>query len=788
VRTYNNKWELSPGPKLESGYSIKRRWVLTRALPVNCNIILINKTKINYPNYRAYSIWNKRNGRLQDKIKFELNKFTFESNYVFRKYSSMITKKDIKPLKDKKLTNEIKQTLLKGDWITVSQKQRLITYIENVQKSISETTLKYGMFSKGLNYLTESYLHSLLIQVYAVEVLSKNKESKTAGSDNLILDHSCENKILILSKIKRFYSIEKIPGRRIYIPKSNSNESRPLTIPSIIDRAVQQLFVIVMDPIIEVNSDLFSFGFRKGRDQIMAIGHIQKKLQTKPSRGEITEVDYPLIWDADIRKCFESINHEWLLNNIPIPKKYKFIFKKWLTSGYIEFAKGVVHTTSQGIPQGGIISPLLMNMTLNGMENLIEEAKVEYKKKIKGSAIRKRNNGENKLSVKIKSNVKGKFKEVAISCEFIRYADDFIIICGSPVLLDIIKKKVKVFLLIRGLEIHPDKSRTLYFNINRPFNFLGYTFVYLIRTNHIRSKFLMRYIREYRLQGRPRLYVYPSTLKYNNIKLKIKEILRSSYNTTVFQLINKLNPIIRGWVNYYSFSNSGGTLTSFRKFLYDCLKIYLIKKHKRASIKWLMRQHFLLNLLPKQYNLEPKLFFKINPEVLKNKWNFYGLAFKDGNGNFYDKPKINILLWPNKVNKLVTATIFAPSRELLKTNYYLKKELWMEEMTKLKKHHFSFRTTLWETLYNRDGDICYLCKDKLTDDINDMNNDIHIHHIIPWSEDKTYNVNNLVLVHNNCHLGWHLEPVGKVERKKKEAKNGKITYSNNRTKIKSDEK
>src|ERR1700689_4765690 len=110
----------------------------------------------------------------------------------------------------------------------------------------------------------------------------------------------------------------------------------------------------------------------------------------------------------------------------------------------------MVHTTSQGIPlphpQGGIISPLLMNLTLNGMENLIEEAKLEYKNKIKKSAIRKCKNGENKLSVKMKSKVKGEFKEVAISSEFIRYADDFIIICGSPVLLHIIKIKVKEFL------------------------------------------------------------------------------------------------------------------------------------------------------------------------------------------------------------------------------------------------------------------------------------------------------------------------------------------------------
>jgi len=166
------------------------------------------------------------------------------------------------------------------------------------------------MHSKELNYLSEGYLHSLLLQVYSIEVLSKNKGSKTAGSDNLILDSTSKSKIFILNKIKRFYSLEKIPGKRIYIPKFNSKELRPLTIPSIIDRAVQQLFLLVLDPIIEVYSDNYSFGFRKGRNQIMAIGHIQKKLQTKPSRGKMTKADYPLIWDADIRKCFDSINHE----------------------------------------------------------------------------------------------------------------------------------------------------------------------------------------------------------------------------------------------------------------------------------------------------------------------------------------------------------------------------------------------------------------------------------------------------------------------------------------------
>jgi len=151
------------------------------------------------------------------------------------------------------------------------------------------------MYSNKVNYLIENYLHSLLFHIYAIETLSKNRGSKTPGVDNLVLDNTFESKIFILRKLKRFYSIDKIPGKRIYIPKVNSEELRPLTIPSIIDRAIQQLFLLVMDPIIDVNSDLYSFGFRKGRNQIMAIGHLQKKLQTKPSRGNHINVDYPIV-------------------------------------------------------------------------------------------------------------------------------------------------------------------------------------------------------------------------------------------------------------------------------------------------------------------------------------------------------------------------------------------------------------------------------------------------------------------------------------------------------------
>jgi RNA-directed DNA polymerase len=201
-----------------------------------------------------------------------------------------------------------------------------------------------------------------------------------------------------------------------------------------------------------------------------------------------------------------------------------------------------------GVPQGGIISPLLMNFTLNGMEAEIEKAKKEFKNKMKGAYIRYREIDGYRLSIKSvgRTNKDQIFKERDIACKIIRYADDFIVLCGSESLLNLIKINIQTFLKVRGLEIHPDKSRTIKFSINTPFDFLGYTFNYLIRTKNIYNKFLQHSKPEYRLQGRPRLFVYPAKSKYEAIKIRIKNILKTNYNIQAYRLISILNPILRG--------------------------------------------------------------------------------------------------------------------------------------------------------------------------------------------------------------------------------------------------
>jgi retron-type reverse transcriptase len=193
-------------------------------------------------------------------------------------------------------------------------------FIEKSQHSLAEISKKEGINSRILRLFFEKFIHSLLFQVFAIESLTKYSGSKNKnaphdphaphqGVDSLFLKNTFESKFDLLKKLKKFRTNKILaprPLRRIYITKNN-NEKITLSIPSILDRATQQLVLLLLEPIIEVHSDIYSFGFRKGRNPIMAIGTLQKNLQIKPNTMK-RYVDIQYIWDADIN-C-DKINHD----------------------------------------------------------------------------------------------------------------------------------------------------------------------------------------------------------------------------------------------------------------------------------------------------------------------------------------------------------------------------------------------------------------------------------------------------------------------------------------------
>jgi hypothetical protein len=262
---------------------------------------------------------------------------------------------------------------------------------------------------------------------------------------------------------------------------------------------------------------------------------------------------------------------------------------------------------------------------------------------------------------------------------------------------------------------------------------------------------------------------------------------------TAYKLIALLNPMITEWINYYSFSNAGGTLSSLKAFLYKRLKIWLIKKHPKASIVWLMKQYMLFGEIGKQHNLDNKTMnvFKIkslNHESLRtNKWNFFGLAFKDDKGQQYDIPRLNILKWPTNIKNIVVSTVLAPSRSLLKTNIYTNKTEWLDFRLKQEALHSNKSVSLFYELWKREMTLCYLCKYPLELDLED---NIVVHHKESWSETRSNKKENLALVHESCHYDWlrsNNSSEGKILRKtdqKRVARDlTKVKFSKNRTKL-----
>ena len=262
--------------------------------------------------------------------------------------------------------------------------------------------------------------HSFYAKALAVKQVTENKGRKTSGVDGETWQ-SATKKWRAISSLKRS-GYKASPLRRVFIPKSNG-QKRPLGIPTMLDRGMQALYLLAVEPEVETNSDGNSFGFRKQRSCADAIEQCFKVLCRKRA-GE-------WVLDADIKGCFDNISHEWMLKHLNIDKP---ILSQWLNAGFME--SGKVYPTLAGTPQGGIISPTLMNMVLNQLQGTIEEA----------SGVKRGKHRE------IRSNV----KRVSV----IRYADDFVVTAHSQAfLVDTILPCINEFMSQRGLALSPEKTK-----------------------------------------------------------------------------------------------------------------------------------------------------------------------------------------------------------------------------------------------------------------------------------------------------------------------------------------
>lgn len=364
--------------------------------------------------------------------------------------------------------------------------------------------------------------HSFSGRALAVKRVTENRGKRTPGVDRLIWSTPKIKLNAVLSLSRRGYRPQ--PLRRIYIPKANGKQ-RALGIPCMIDRAQQALHLLALEPIAETMADPNSYGFRTARSTADAIEQCFKAL----SHTDCAE----WILEADIRSCFDEISHDWLIANIPMDKA---ILRMWLKAGY--FHHNALYPTAAGTPQGGIISPTLMNMTLDGLESLLR---------------RKYRRGTRNPS---KVNI-------------VRYADDFIITgVTRKMLAEEVIPMVELFLAERGLSLSPEKTRITH--ISDGFDFLGMN------------------VRKY--SGK--LLIKPATASVQRFLRKIREVIKGNAMVRHDILIRKLNPMLRGWANY---NQHVVTKQTFRKISYAIwlsLWRWAKRRHPHKGAGWIRQKYF----------------------------------------------------------------------------------------------------------------------------------------------------------------------------------------------------
>ena len=265
------------------------------------------------------------------------------------------------------------------------------TEVNRLQVRIAKATQeKKWNTVKRLQYLlTRSYYAKLL----AVRIVTTNKGKKTPGVDKVLWNTPAQKMNAVLSLTDKSYKAS--PLRRVYIEKEGKKAKRPLGIPTMYDRAMQALYALALDPVSEVTADKHSFGFRKGRCCQDACEYIFADL--------VRTVSPEWVLEGDIKGCFDNISHDWLIANIPMDKS---VLKQFLKAGFA--FKDELFPTDAGTPQGGVISPILANMALDGMEKVLSD--------------RFHTNRLGKVDLRFKN---------AHKVNLVRYADDFIITAAT---------------------------------------------------------------------------------------------------------------------------------------------------------------------------------------------------------------------------------------------------------------------------------------------------------------------------------------------------------------------
>ena len=541
------------------------------------------------------------------------------------------------------------------DWRTIdwAKHHKVVRRLQaRIVKAVRES--RWGK-AKALQWLLTRSLSGKLL---AVRRVTENNGSKTPGVDGKTWSTPNAKTEAVLSLKRQGY--QPRPLKRVLIPKSNG-KMRPLGIPTMRDRAMQALYLLALEPIAETTADRNSYGFRPGRSTADARERCFIALGGRQCAQWILE--------GDIKGCFDNISHEWLLTNIPMDK---VILRKWLEAGFIY--RKQLFPTKAGTPQGGIISPTLANMTLDGLETLLESH----------FGTRARRTASNK------------------KVHLARYADDFIVTGSSKEFLDNeVRPLVSKFLEERGLVLSPEKTITTH--IAEGFDFLGWN------------------VRKY--DGK--LLIKPSRKNVQAFNDKIRGTVKALRQTKTGNLINVLNPIIKGWATYHQGVVAKQTFTAVDCRIWQRIWRWARRRHPRKTTRW-VKDRYYLTVNSRNW------VFATYVKNLQGKKILRSLA-QTGDTKIIRHVKVR-----------EQANPFDPS--------------WAEYFeTRLgftMKSSLSGKRRLLYLWQRQDGN-CPHCRQKITEETG-----WQLHHVIRRADGGGDETSNLLLLHPTCHRQLHSRVIG----------------------------